>query len=602
MASRSRLFSKIAKDVGSDGNLTASALGADISLGVTTYDSASQLPLSGLSSGDQAWVGDRLFISNGSGWLNTGLVNLTPSITSGPEGSEYVLDSGGNPVGGSSIEISLTAFDSDGTGVNWSYIASDSANDLAVISNDSNGTFTFTSKSLTDILAAGYDSNGGSFSVTFKASDGIGFDTDSASFTLSYFVSSFPTYTATPSETFITTGTSVGTSHLGGRMAFDGTDILVVSPYSSPVRLIQMTTSGTLRQTTTLSTTASFGDGIDKLVDTFYLDRDTNTAVLGGADTDVFTYKLVFLKKNPSTEIWEIDQTITGPYNDGRAGFFRNKIIGNEAFIADPSKKNTQYTSRAEMGEIAHYKRTDVNSNFTLFDRYEWAGHHTYENYNNGFGGLKFGENFVITSDGLTMVVAYGSDGTQDGYDTLHIWKRASIGSAFVSNQLLTNFSYNNIQEFTGVRGIAVNDTDIIINNGNPNHNWVVFRRSDSNSNYSLHTTVDANTVLSSSADRTLHSLWKFDYYVKDNGNILLAQMTRDKDAVDATIYHYSIVEWDGTNFTELSTILIDPALSDTSPSSSVMEFTMDWETGVLYHANRYDYDGAGAVFKFEWS
>ena len=195
MASRSRLFSKIAKDVGSDGNLTASALGADISLGVTTYDSAGQLPLSGLSSGDQAWVGDRLFISNGSGWLNTGLVNLTPSITSGPDGTEYVLDSAGNPVGGSSIEISLTAFDSDGTGVNWSYIASDSAHDLAVISNDSNGTFTFTSKSLTDILAAGYDSNGGSFSVTFKASDGIGFDTDSASFSLTYYVASVIDYT-----------------------------------------------------------------------------------------------------------------------------------------------------------------------------------------------------------------------------------------------------------------------------------------------------------------------------------------------------------------------------------------------------------------------
>lgn len=195
--SKNRFFSKLASNVDSSGDITAEAISPSVSLGITTYDSAKLLPLSGISSGDQALTLDtgRLYLSNGSGWFNIGLANLAPRITSGPTGAEYVLDSAGNPSGGSEISISLTAFDSDGTNVNWSYIASDSAFDLATITNDSNGTFNITSKSLADLLAAGYDSTGGSFSITFRASDGIAFDTDSASFSLTYFVASIIDYT-----------------------------------------------------------------------------------------------------------------------------------------------------------------------------------------------------------------------------------------------------------------------------------------------------------------------------------------------------------------------------------------------------------------------
>ena len=82
MASRSRLFSKIAKDVGSDGNLSAAALSPDVSFGATVYDSAGALPITGLTAGDQAWAGNRLFISNGSGWYNIALVNAAPRFVS----------------------------------------------------------------------------------------------------------------------------------------------------------------------------------------------------------------------------------------------------------------------------------------------------------------------------------------------------------------------------------------------------------------------------------------------------------------------------------------------------------------------------------------
>jgi len=190
--SKARLLSKFARDIDADGNLTDSGLasGASGGGGVTAYDSAGLLPISGLTNGDQAWASNRLFISNGSGWYNVNLVNLNPSIGSGPDGASYSLDSNG----GTATSITISASDSDGTPIIWTYSTSDSAYELATITNDSDGTFTVTAKSLADILTAGYDSNGGSFTITFKASDGISFDTDSADFSITYYVSVGPAY------------------------------------------------------------------------------------------------------------------------------------------------------------------------------------------------------------------------------------------------------------------------------------------------------------------------------------------------------------------------------------------------------------------------
>jgi hypothetical protein len=181
---RSRNLANLASSIDGLGTLTADGISSTVSLGLSTYDSVGLLPMSGLSAGDQAFVGDRLYISNGSGWFNVGLVNIAPTIITGPNGATYELDS----AGGSAISISLTAIDSDGTPVIWSYSTTDSAYDLATITNDSDGTFTVAGKSLADLLSAGYDSTGGSFTINFKVSDGISFDTDTASFSLTYYV------------------------------------------------------------------------------------------------------------------------------------------------------------------------------------------------------------------------------------------------------------------------------------------------------------------------------------------------------------------------------------------------------------------------------
>ena len=181
--SKNRNFSKLVASVDNTGKVSnSSAISQDAVRTVESYDSINLLPTSGLTNADRALVSDRLFISNGSGWYNFSLVNLNPRITSGPEGAEFRLDST------SPETITMAAADSDGTPIIWQYIASSSASDLATIVNDSNGVFTITGKSLADILSAGYDSTGGSFTLTFKASDGIAFDADSASFTVKYVI------------------------------------------------------------------------------------------------------------------------------------------------------------------------------------------------------------------------------------------------------------------------------------------------------------------------------------------------------------------------------------------------------------------------------
>ena len=223
--SRSRSFASLASNVDSTGTILPAGISASVDLdGIDVYDSASLLPISGLTAGNQALVDQRLYITNGTGWFNVALINFNPSIDSGPDGADYTLDST------NTVSISLIASDSDGTPITWSFTTSDSATDLATITNDSDGSFNVTGKSLADILSAGYDSAGGSFTVTFKASDGISFDTDSASFTLTYSVGGNFDWSATTQQAKIQASDAEASDKFGHAIAIDG-DTVIVGAY-----------------------------------------------------------------------------------------------------------------------------------------------------------------------------------------------------------------------------------------------------------------------------------------------------------------------------------------------------------------------------------
>jgi len=175
----------LTKIIGQDGKIGETAISADVPLGTEDYATIDNLPATGNQIGDQAFVAsnNKLYIWNGSGWYSIALINATPTWDSGglPEAA-YDLDS----IGGIATTITLAATDPDGFPIQWSYLVTDSGNDLATITNDSNGTFTITAKSLADILSAGYDSEGGTFDVTFRASDGNNLATALSEFTISF--------------------------------------------------------------------------------------------------------------------------------------------------------------------------------------------------------------------------------------------------------------------------------------------------------------------------------------------------------------------------------------------------------------------------------
>jgi len=165
--SKNRQFAKIANDVTTNGTLAASAISSDVDLGggTTVYATLDQLPRSGNTSGDTAFVTatSRFYIWNGIGWFNVAVVNASPTITNAPNAT-YNLFANGSPT-----IITLAATDSDGDTLTWSYTASD-ASGKATITQDS---AVFTITPLTDIADT-------SFTIDFEVTDGINVSTASS--------------------------------------------------------------------------------------------------------------------------------------------------------------------------------------------------------------------------------------------------------------------------------------------------------------------------------------------------------------------------------------------------------------------------------------
>ena len=141
----------------------------------TVYATIDDLPLSGASTGDQAYVSgnNRLYIWNGSGWYNIALINTTPSI-SGASAS-YDLSTSGT-----ATTVTITATDPEGIPITYS-IASDTSGNIATVSQgtgSNTNVFTITPSTNT--------AHGGSFSLTFRASDGVNIATAVSTFTLQF--------------------------------------------------------------------------------------------------------------------------------------------------------------------------------------------------------------------------------------------------------------------------------------------------------------------------------------------------------------------------------------------------------------------------------
>jgi hypothetical protein len=144
--------------------------------GVTVYATIDDLPLSGVTEGSQALVDstDTLYIWSDNGWYKIALVNTTPSISNVE--STYTLSSDGT-----ATVINIVAEDPEGIPITYS-IASDTSGDIATVTQGSGNTaneFTITPSTNTAL-------DGQSFSLTFRASDGVNIATAASTFSLTF--------------------------------------------------------------------------------------------------------------------------------------------------------------------------------------------------------------------------------------------------------------------------------------------------------------------------------------------------------------------------------------------------------------------------------
>ena len=172
--SRTRDIARIMGKTEAGNPSNASLLSGTASM--TVYSTLDSLPIDNLTNGDQAFVNatNRLYISNGTGWYNVALVNRNPRWDSGGEpDAEYEIADSVTP-----LIITARAADSDNLNLLNQSAATDSAQHMVTISNDSS-VWTFTPKSADSIgaavLAGDLTDSNGDFVYTFKWSDGVNF-------------------------------------------------------------------------------------------------------------------------------------------------------------------------------------------------------------------------------------------------------------------------------------------------------------------------------------------------------------------------------------------------------------------------------------------
>ena len=185
------------QSVSNTGKIENAALGDDVST-IEQVSDISLLTASGNSVGDQRVVGNNLYIWNGAGWFRIALINETPTWdSSGQPLSSYDLSSDDPQT---ATTITLAATDPDGFPINYSYVTGGSMDSIATVSQDSS-VFTITPK--TEVQAP----DGGTGTITFRASDGVNILPYVSSFTLSF---SENAYYIDPRDHGMTTGTFSG--------------------------------------------------------------------------------------------------------------------------------------------------------------------------------------------------------------------------------------------------------------------------------------------------------------------------------------------------------------------------------------------------------
>ena len=186
MPSKARLLAKsmiespILSEITTNPTITPATITTAVNdVATGNFASIDLLPSTGNDVGDQAFVQstNRLYIWSGSGWYNIALINTTPTWDSnGEPAATYVL-SADSPQ--TATTITLAASDPEGFPITYSHVTGGSMDSIATVSQDSS-VFTITPKTVAQAP------DGGTGSITFRATDGINILPYVSSFTLNF--------------------------------------------------------------------------------------------------------------------------------------------------------------------------------------------------------------------------------------------------------------------------------------------------------------------------------------------------------------------------------------------------------------------------------
>tara|TARA_R100000951_G_scaffold91889_2_gene80226 strand:+ start:1164 stop:2405 length:1242 start_codon:yes stop_codon:yes gene_type:complete len=243
---------------------------------MTSYTTAAELPTTGLTSGDQAFVTStgRLFISNGSGWYNVALINQAPYWIEQPN-VNYPMS-----ISGASVVVNILASDSDGLVPSYTATADSDFNQIATMVTDSEGA-DGTRFIITPIDSENGTAVDGSGTVTFQATDGVNqasvVSTFSISFALyegNYFYIANSSYAAEKDTNSITANFTQGSSvtlatHDGVQGHIGGSNQNSTGTANNGALLWDLTNSG------------GFDASTDLIVTSFYLPSFTSGVTFG---------------------------------------------------------------------------------------------------------------------------------------------------------------------------------------------------------------------------------------------------------------------------------------------------------------------------------
>jgi len=142
--------------------------------GVTEYATADDLPTTA-ASGSQAFVAgtNRLYIWNGTGWYNIALINTNPTISGVSSSYSLAQD-------GTATTVTIVAADPEGLPITYS-LASDTSGSVATVTQG-----TGASTNVFTITPSTSEANAGTFTLTFRASDGVNIATAPSEFSLAF--------------------------------------------------------------------------------------------------------------------------------------------------------------------------------------------------------------------------------------------------------------------------------------------------------------------------------------------------------------------------------------------------------------------------------